>query len=505
MTIEKIKHWVVIMFENRSFDSMLGYLPHIDAEDGIRDREIELAYPGGVVRVQPSANFTDPIPDPGEGYPNVNVQLYGRYSPAENAGKAAYPIFPNFMDAPYNAAPPGTVPTMDGFALDFYYNSLWQTGRELSHAEMQSVGAMFTPQTAPVLNTLAQEYAVFTNWHCDVPSCTFPNRTFFHAGTSAGRVDNDLIYNYSWDNDLPNLFDLFTARNVPWKCYFPKDQVVPLTAINLAGTHHLKLWKEHTFNMPDFYNDCAQGTLPAYSWVEPAMLTGDLSDYHPPTDIRAGETLLARIYNAVRTSPQWEETALVVMFDEHGGCYDHVVPPAAIPPDDTPGAEGFAFDRLGIRVPTIVISAHTKRGTVIRDVYSNTSMTRTLRERFDLGPALTRRDGAARMIEAAFNRASPRKDMHELTILPYAPGVANPDAQQPVAGDLPDSKLLIAKHKEHANESISQLGEATLRNASRMLDLDPAAAPTNANAARQWLAHHFVKEGHFIVPRRSGS
>jgi len=505
VTIEKIKHWVVIMFENRSFDNLLGHLPHIDAEDGVRDREIELPYPGGVVRVQPSANFTDPIPDPGEAYPNVNVQLYGRYLPAENAGKSAFSIFPNYMSAPFNAAPAGTVPTMDGFALDFFHNAVWELGRELSPAEMASVGAVFTPQTAPVINTLAQEYAVFTHWHCDVPSCTFPNRTFFHAGTSAGRIDNDLTYNYAWDNDLPNLFDLFTAKDVPWKCYFPKDQVVPITAINLAGLRHLKLWKEHTFDMPDFYNDCAQGTLPAYSWVEPAMLTGDLNDYHPPTDIRAAETLLARIYNAVRTSPQWEETALVVMFDEHGGCYDHVVPPAAVPPDDIVGEEGFGFDRLGIRVPTIVISAHTKRGTVIRDVHTNTSMTHTLREQFDLGPPLSRRDGAARTIDAAFNRSTPRKDMHQLTILPYTPGVANPGAQQPVAGDIPDVKMMIDRNEHDVNERISQLGEATLRNAARMLDLDPTAVPTKATAARAWLAQHFVKEGHFIVPRRSGS
>lgn len=500
--IEKISHWVVVMFENRSFDSLLGYLPHIEAQDGIRDCEIELPYPGGIVRVHPSANFTDPIPDPGEGYPNVNVQLFGRYDPAENAGKAAYPIFPDFMTAPFNAAPPGTVPTMDGFALDFYYNSLWQTGRELSDQEMQSIGAMFTPETAPVINTLAQEYAVFTHWHCDVPTCTFPNRTFYHAGTSAGRIDNDLSYNYAWDNDLPNLFDLFTEKHVPWKCYFPKDQVVPLTAINLAGSRHLRLWRNHTFNMPDFYDDCAQGTLPAYSWVEPAMQTGDLNDYHPPTDIRAAEALLARIYNAVRASPNWEETALVVMFDEHGGCYDHVVPPAAVPPDDSVGDQGFDFDRLGVRVPAIVISAHTKRGTVIRDVHSNTSMTRTLRERFDLGPPLSRREGAAATIEKAFNRSAPRKDMHELKVLPYTPGVPNVGAQQPVVGDVPDAKLLVAKHQAKLNESISQLGEASLRNAARLLNLDADAVPDKSTQARAWLAKNFVKDGRIHLPGR---
>lgn len=505
MSIEKIKHWVVVMFENRSFDNLLGHLPHIDAEDGIRDREITLPYPGGVVKVHPSTNFTDPIPDPGEGYPNVNAQIYGRYEPASNAGKAAYPIFPDFMEAPFNAAPEGTVATMDGFALDYYYNSLWQAERKLTDAEMQSIGAVFTPESLPVLNTLAQKYAVFTNWHCEVPSCTFPNRTFYHAGTSAGRVDNDLTYNYAWDNDLPNLFDLFTAKNIPWKCYFPKDQVVPLTAINLAGARHLDLWRDHTAYMPEFYDDCANGTLPAYSWVEPSMMTGDLDDYHPPTDVRAAEALLAKLYNAVRTSPAWEDTALVIMWDEHGGTYDHVVPPAAIPPDDIEGEEGFKFDRYGIRVPFIVVSAHTKQGTVIRDLHSNTSLTRTLRELFDLGPQLSRREGAAKTIEAAFNRSQPRKDMHELHPLPYTPGVANPGAQQPVVGDLPDAKLLADKHKQKFNERVSELGEVSLRNAARFLNLDPDDVPTKASSARDWLGQRFVKEGRFYLPRRNAS
>jgi phospholipase C len=500
--IEKIKHWVVVMFENRSFDSLLGHLPHIDAADGIRDREIHLPYPGGLVTVRPSANFTDPIPDPGEGYPNVNVQLYGKYDPATNAGKAPYRVFPDFMAAPFNAPAPGAVPTMAGFALDFHHNSRWQTGRELTDHEMQSVGAMFTPETAPVINRLAQEYAVFTNWHCDVPTCTFPNRTFFHAGTSAGRVDNDITYDYAWDNDLPNLFDLFTQKGLPWRCYFPKDQVVPLTAINLAGAQHLKLWRDHTAHMPDFYNDCAQGTLPAYSWVEPTMMSGNLDDYHPPTDIRAGEALLARIYNAVRTSPNWEETALVVMFDEHGGCYDHVPPPAALPPDDSTGEEGCAFDRYGVRVPTIVISAHTTKGTVVRDLHSNTSMTRTLRERFDLGPPLSRREGAVATIEAAFNRSQPRRDMHQLEVLPFTPGEPNPHAQQPVAGDLPDTAMLLRRHKGAAEDRLTQLGEVTVRNAARMLHLDPQTVPDQAPAARAWLLRHFTRDGRLHVSRK---
>ncbi len=505
MSIEKITNWVVVMFENRSFDNLLGHLPHIKAEDGLRDSSIELPYPGGVVRVGPTASFTDPIPDPGEGYPNVNAQIYGRYLPESNAGKPPYLSFPGMMEAPFNAPQPGDIAGMDGFALDFYYNSLWQTGRTLTDHEMQSIGGVFTPQTAPVINELAQQYAVFTHWHADVPTCTFPNRSFFHAGTSAGRVDNDITWDYAWNNDLPNLFERMTDQGVSWTCYFDESQVVPLEAINLAGARHRKMWKTHSRHMPSFYADAANGTLPRYSWVEPVMFYGDVCDYHPPTDIRAAEQFLAKIYNAVRTSPQWEQTALMIMFDEHGGTFDHVPPPAAVPPDHHKAQEGFGFDRYGIRVPTILVSAHTERGTVIDDLHANTSMTRTLRESLGLGGAFTARDACAATIEAAFNRRHPRKDMHQLTIQPYVPGGPNPHAQQERPGDEPTAAMAIAAYKAAGHQYVSELGQATLASAARLLGIHPdddPKLPTPA-AAHAWLSSKFVKDGTLHLPEEA--
>ena len=139
MSKDQIRTWVVVMFENRSFDNLLGYLGHIDARDGIGDREILLPYPNGVVRVGPTASFTDPIPDPGEAYPSVNVQVYGRYRPQTNAGLPGYLGFPHHQQDPWNAPDHGEQSTMDGFALDFFHNSRWQTGRDLTDTEMQSI------------------------------------------------------------------------------------------------------------------------------------------------------------------------------------------------------------------------------------------------------------------------------------------------------------------------------------------------------------------------------
>ncbi len=490
--LERIEHWVVVMFENRSFDSLLGHLPHIDAAESIRGREIELPSPVGPVRVAPTIDLRAPLPDPGEGFGNVNVQLFGSYIPETNAGRSPYPLFPNTMEAPFNAPAPGTVPTMDGFAHDFYWNFVWEKGREPSLEEVATIGGVFTPDTAPVINTLASEYSVFTNWFCEAPTCTFPNRAFFHCGTSLGKLDNEAILNYSWDLNAPNLFELFTAKGLDWKVYFDRSQVVPDCAINLAGLRHHDMWKTHSATRQQFFADAAMGTLPTYSWVEPNMLFGDLDDYHPPTDIRAGERLLAATYNAVRTSPQWETTAMVVLFDEHGGCYDHVPPPAAPIPDDSVGEQGFAFDRFGVRVPALVISPYTQRGTVVRDTFHSCSVLRTLRDRFDLGPALTHRDAAAPTLEPAFNCSDPRPDAFGEIAVPDISGIDPTRGTE--LGDVPDVKLL--EHQKLAEleatpHRISQLGQATLRNAARRTGEDLDRVPDTVESARAWLAQRF--------------
>jgi phospholipase C len=442
------------------------------------------------VRVTPTALPHDPLPDPGEGFGNVNVQLFGSYDPPTNLGRAAYPLFPDFMEAPFNAPAQPRVPSMDGFALDFYGNFRWEKEREPSDEEMQTIGRVFTPETAPVINTLAREYAVFTRWFCEAPTCTFPNRSFYHGATSLGKLDNEAIVNYAWDQEMPNLFELLSDRGLPWHVYYDHSQVVADCAINVAGLRHIEMWKTHAVERERFFADAAAGTLPTYSWVEPKLMFGELDDYHPPTDIRAGEQLLARIYEAVRSSPQWESTALLILFDEHGGCFDHVPPPAAPIPDDAPGEQGFAFDRFGLRVPAIVVSPYTEPGTVVSDTFHTTSVLRTLRDRFDLGPALTRRDAAAPSLDVAFNRSEPRRDEPRVEAPAYVAQPPTPEEKKAAFGDAPDGALLLAKRREQAKEHISQIGEATLRNAARIAGHDPEGLPDSASGARHWLRQH---------------
>ena len=135
-----------------------------------------------------------------------------------------------------------------------------------------------------------------------------------------------------------------------------------------------------------------------------------------PSSLLGGEALLARIYEAIRTSASddgsnWWNTLLMVVFDEHGGTYDHVPPPAATPPDPAApeGQFGFAFDRLGVRLPAIAVSPWIDERTVINGVHHHTSVIRTLRERWDLGPPLTRRDADAPDLAPILTRDEPRR------------------------------------------------------------------------------------------------
>jgi len=482
--MDQIDHFIVVMFENRSFDNLLGHLPHLPDTEGIRDRHIELSYPGGAVTVAPSDDFRAPIPDPGEAFGSINVQIYGRYDPPSNADRQPYSLMPDYFEAPFNAPGPDEQPTMDGAALDFYNVFRWEKEREPTAEEMQSIGAVFTPATAPVINALAGEYAVFTRWFCEAPTCTTPNRNFFFCGTNGGRLDNQFIVNYGWDFELPSIFTLFEDKGLDWATYIDPSQKVSMAALSLGGFRHRQLWKDHTRSKERFFEDCASGDLPAFSWVEPCMLFGDLEDYHPPTDIRTGEAFLAEVYNAVRSSPAWERTALLVLFDEGGGCYDHVAPPSATP-DGTVSREGFTFDRFGIRVPAILVSAYTDRSTVITDTFHHTSFLASMRTRFDLGGPLTPRDASAPLLDPAFTRDTPRPDTPDRIEPPSLEGV---DRTRGVAlGDNPDLALLKAKGRELVTDRVSHLGAVVLDNLARLTGRRPEDIPREDAAIGPWV------------------
>ncbi len=448
-------HLVVLMGENRSFDNLLGYLytPEHPPAGGQKFEGLAFgdhsntALDGTVVPAHRYHGRTDrimsqPDPDPGEEYPHVNTQVFGEQNP-HNRGKEVAD-----MTKPFNAPKRGATPTMDGFVLDYETDFEGRRGRKPTPAERDQIMGSFDPQMLPALSTIAQEFGVFDHWFCAVPSQTFCNRSFFHASTSHGFVTNQQGGGYrKWLDaaPAPTVFNRLEEAGIGWRVYFDELQLVSFTGVLHAPVLE-KFWKTERFaGMKQFHEDVKNGELPAYAFVEPRMIF-DHNDFHPPvgrpesgtadghevedgaySDARAGDALVSEVYSAIRVSTSehgsnYLNTALLITFDEHGGTYDHVAPPAARPPDDSGAGEmGFEFDRLGCRVPSIFVSAHTERGSVFSDEMHHGSLSATLCERFGLEP-LTKRDDGAPTLARAFNRKRARHlaDWPQ-TSAPYVP------------------------------------------------------------------------------------
>ncbi len=462
--LQKIDHVIVLMLENRSFDEMLGWL--YDAEnappfdraargqpyDGLSGRGLTNPIPAGVPGAQrgvvpagKASRLDRPNPDPGEEYQRVNVQIYGT---AEVGSR------------------PSTPGAMMGFVED-YIAQLREKGVPLTYESYAQIMDGYAPAQIPTLAGLAHAYAVCDQWHSSVPTMTMPNRSFFHAATSGGRVLNTPYV--SWvRNDGNTVFNLLEAAHQPWKVYFDADTVAPLTMI-IHLPRLIEYALTHFHHMDTFFQDCKAGTLPTYSFIEPRFFV-DPNDQHPPHGVAAGDELIRSVYESVRWSPAWEKTLLCITYDEHGGCYDHVLPPQAVAPGD--GAhcpQGFGFDRLGVRVPMVLVSPWIEAGTVFRGSrpFDHTSMIKTICERWGL-PSLTQRDAAAEGVGAVLTRELPRTDFPDI-----GPAAATLAAERVPKGR-PEDEETSALHRAmvgvaaaHAGVSVAE--PATVGEARRML------------------------------------
>jgi phospholipase C len=427
--LDKLDHLVVLMLENRSLDSLLGYLYARDrpayfigdfgAEpgfDGVAGKDLGNPGPDGrevPVREAPFAprDMCNPCPDPGETFsPHVNTQLFGEGAPSPEA-------------------------PMNGFVLDYLRALRAQLPGDAPFTEAQYRVIMdcFTPEAVPVLAGLARAYAVSDRWFASVPSQTFCNRSFLHSGQSHGFVTNSDYVKWR-DNGAPTVFDQLTKKGVPWRVYYDESNVASLTWA-LHSTLRDRVLDDNFRRFSSFREDCEQDRLAAYTFIEPRLIS-DHNDMHPPSaydplvasSILAGEVLVNDIYEAVRANPEvWRKTLLVITFDEHGGCYDHVSPPAATPPVSPPLyplESGFGFDRFGVRVPAIFISPYIEAGTVVRSggsvPFDHTTVIRTLAEKHGLAP-LGGRDAAAPSLAPLLTRATPRTDSVSFTPRPYTP------------------------------------------------------------------------------------
>jgi phospholipase C len=442
-------HVVLVLFENRSFDNLLGrlYEPgEVPLFEGVIGRDLSNPIPdwaehGAERKVVPygvASGLDSPNPDPGEEYQHTNTQLFGVLDPA-NRGKDAAD-----MVAPFNAPAEGQEPTMDGFVTDYINFFGVQMGRQPTYDEYRQIMTGHTPQQVPVLSAIARGFGVFDHWFSEVPSQTMTNRSFWTAATSSGLVVNRPMNDFMHHNGAETIFERLEAHGRTWKVY-----VLEPDPISFTGMIHMARLKDRfaTNFVPfaEFERDAAEGTLPDFSLIEPNLLAGH-GDYHPafgrallagvevpidpPSSILAGEAFLARLYDAIRSARSAQgsnvfNTTFFIGWDEPGGTYDHVPPPPVPPPNPgaAPGALGFGFDRSGYRVPAIIVSPWVAQGSVLTEEYRHTSLIATLREVWDLGDPFTGRDAVARTFHHVLDLEEPRHPdtWPEVTPLPVPP------------------------------------------------------------------------------------
>ncbi|MBB5020464.1 phospholipase C [Chitinivorax tropicus] len=416
-----IEHVVVLMLENRSFDHMLGFLykpgdPALGGQafEGLSGSETNPDKNGASVPVfritpdTPNAYFM-PGADPGEGYKATNAQLFGS------------------INAPSEPPPPGQSNT--GFVTDFAYTLGWESQKPSwtikEGTTANDIMGVFTPQMLPVLSALARGYAVCDHWYCSAPTETLPNRAFALAATSQGHLDD-----HTKTFTCPSIFGLLTQAQVPWVIYGYDSP--PLTRHNFPDTSDAP---DSCFGeFSDFQQAAQNGNLPAFVFLEPSWgETGN--SQHPVGDVALGEQLIHDVYTTLRASPQWNKTLLIITYDEHGGCYDHVAPPwNATPPDGSVGEFGFDFSRFGLRVPTVLISPLIKPNTVYRTKSTtpldHTSVLKSIELRWGLGN-LTARDAAAPDFWDVLNAPQPRTDNPLADVTPPSSNGSHPNPDKP--------------------------------------------------------------------------
>jgi phospholipase C len=477
--LNKIKHIVVLMLENRSFDNLLGWLydplndPPFNRQppgnfEGVWGKNLSNPTVDGIaVPVGKGIDPTAPNPDPGEPFEDVYAQVYGQ--------KAVLPL------GQVPPAPP-TAANMQGFVYNY---TLKCPGSKVSPNTIMNC---FTPKTVPVLSSLAYHYGVCDHWFSSVPTQTLCNRSFVHAGTSSGYVDNGGGDGILLVNDTPTIFNLLNDAGRAWKIYCASWIVTSLALLTQR-----RLWDDAFSNHFSYLHEFCEaagkpGGLPAYSFIEPtymdSLFWGAENDMHPeaedyefygPSNVEQGEKLLYTVYNAVRNGPDWESTMLIVLFDEHGGCYDHVSPPTAadcgfaispdgmvIPPTHV-GGSGFKFDRLGVRVPAVVVSPFTAPGTIANKVYDHTSILSTLVNCFGLPQGLLgKRQEKAPDVSEALNLEDARQD-----VPPIAPPAGwDPSLEARVAAST--RALLHAKSKP-----LSHLQKRIVMGAAHRMNVSP--------------------------------
>ena len=340
-----IDHIVVLMKENHSYDNYFGMLGRGDGFTLGADGLPVNSNPDSAGQPVRAHHLSLPI------NPSVHVSQTWNASHQEWNGGA----MDGFVTTTNSDVPMGY---LDGTDLPWYYG-------------------------------FARTYGIGDRYFCSVLARTFPNRRFLQAATASGLV-NDAVPN-PFTRPPQLIWDLLDAHKIGWANYFVELPEVALWPRSLLRYHG------HLHDIGDFYDDCKEGRLPPVTVITTEIVAASEGEYE---DDQIGEAFTASLFDAASAGPQWSSMLFVVVWDEGGGFYDHVPPPAAAVPDDippdihVPPDEPGGYDRYGFRVPCLVASPFAKPGHVSSVVYDHTSILATIEHKWNL-PALTRRDAAA--------------------------------------------------------------------------------------------------------------
>lgn len=406
-----IEHVVVLVLENRSFDNILGWLYNEDAPLHFIPSNNTLPFQGltaavlnayanplktssgeilyscppiyGLPSIDGSKLINSPMMNPNEAFNDVTKQIFGHEE--------------------------GTRASMLGFLQN--YASHWDENKWIANKlSICSVMESYTAEQLPVLHGLARHYAVSDLWFSSVPTQTNPNRAFLACGTSEGQVLNGWLGKSSFDADTIWNRLASESSSTSWMIFWQTDLlpgIFPGPFTNhqsFTAMGRIPNLDQHYAQIDVFHELARRGELPDFSFIEPQWtyieaihleeLRRDFpdsqfligvqgNDLHPPGDVRTAENLVANIYTSLIANERaWNKTLFIVLFDEHGGLFDHISPPSSVAPDNH-FEYGFTFDRYGVRTPVLFISPLIKKGTVIRSgspsyPFDHTSLIATL-------------------------------------------------------------------------------------------------------------------------------
>ncbi len=389
MTVDPIKHVVLLMLENHSFDQMLGALQEVYPDlDGVDPRVQD-----------PTSNVA----------PRFNLSLSGKrilQVPTDQLQVERDPQHetPNVLDQIANGN--------SGFVTDYERNV-----KRVTEEDMGYLMGYYALGRLPALHELGQNFTVCDRWYSSLPGPTWPNRFFALSGTSSGHVEMPSLARPDLEEftaqKQETIFDRLNDAGRSWKLYF-YDFPVALMLTRLRQPHNLA----HFHLIKEFFEKDTrdESRFPDFAFIEPKYMGADQNDDHPPHNVLKAEKLIADVYNAIRANPAlWMSTLLVVTYDEHGGFYDHVSPPPAIPPDDN--KKEWTFDRYGVRVPALLVSPWVG-ARVEHTEFDHTSLLRYLQDKWQLGP-LGERTAHANSIGVAINQDKPRSETVGFIRVPY--------------------------------------------------------------------------------------